>query len=623
MGKYNFHFSYKIIFFVVLLFFLSFSNIYAEENERYITIVNPVRISRYAKTPAKSLKSEYQAINKYNFAATWLLTYDALEDVSVINEIKKMDKYQEYGVFLEVTQTFAKDAEIEYHDTGFWHHASGVFLSGYSQEERVILIDKLFEKYKEVFGTYPRSIGSWWTDGYSLSYIKEKYGVVANLVCSDQYSTDGYQIWGQPWQVPYYPRKTHPAVPASSEENKLDLINIQWASRDPLNGYQSSLYSTQDYLVSEKTQDISYFEKLLDLYLNTKELSQIVVGLEADLDFTAYSGEFLKQIDVVKKYSDKGVKVITMSQFYDRYKNRYPDISPITSIESSDLLNSEVKSFWYNSPTYRLHYIIDTLDNSIQIKDLRVYGESLIDPYYFSPNNEFNLSIKTPSIIDSIENLEDIWKLPKNSRILPSQNGFIIKGSNVKIPKTISNNPLIDVSVGKNEVEIKFKEIVFDEIDGNTIEGFTSEALHFFKTKKSLLKLLSGSGWNYFEKIEYLIPQGEVYALLYLQALPQGKVMIFDNECLQCVWHTNNKPIFFANLRNYVKKYSKHPIIYNSSVLKAKTIEEAQKEFKKARVKYVYLVKFEEYREKLPFSPGDLGVKRIYSNANAEIWEVE
>lgn len=611
------------VFLIFSILFNIFSLVvHAEEGEKYITIVNPVRISRYTTTPVESLKSEYKVVKKHGFPATWLLTYDALNNEEIISETKKMDTNQEFGVFLEITPTLASMAGVEYHNSGSWHHANSVFLSGYTQEERIKLIDKVFDKFKQEFEEYPKAIGSWWTDGFSLSYIKSKYGIVANLVCADQFSTDGYELWGQPWQVPYYPSKTHPAVPASNIDNKLDLVNIEWASRDPLNGYNNSLYSTQDYLVAENNLDINYFNKLLDLYLNTKDFGQITVGLEADLDPTGYSGEFTKQIEVVKEYSNEGVNIVTMSKFYDVYREKYPNISPSTQIESKDLLGKDIKAVWYNSPFYRLHYILDTDKNSIQIKDIRIYKNNLIDPYFASPNNEFNLSINIPSVIDTVQNLEDAWILPIGSEIITNNESFVIKGKNIKIPNKIKNNMLIDFIISKNEVEIKFDPIIFNSNEGEIVQGFTSEALHFFKAKKSILKLLTGVGWEYFNKTDYLIPQGEIYALSYLKSLPNGRIMVFDNECLQCSWHTKNKPIVFANLRDYVKKYSNHSIVYNSSVFEAKTIEEAQKEFEKVNAKYVYLVKFEEYIEKLPFSPGDLKVTKIYSNANAEIWEV-
>jgi hypothetical protein len=310
----------KLLFILLFLFILP-PNVVASE-DKYITIVNPVRISKYNSNPVQSLKNEYSIIQKNNLPATWLVTYDVLDDPKMVETIKEFDKKQEIGIFLEVTSNFARNANIKYNDSGSWHHANSLFLSGYIEEERRILIDQVFNKYKEIFGKYPKSIGSWWTDGYSLSYIKDKYGIVANLVCSDQFSTDGYKIWGQPWQVPYYPSKNHPAVQASNVENKLDLVNIQWASRDPLNGYISSLYSTQDYLVSKSVLDINYFKKLLDLYLNTNDVDQVTVGLEADLDPAGYFGEFTKQMDIVNDYSNRGVYVLTMSQFYEKYKEK-------------------------------------------------------------------------------------------------------------------------------------------------------------------------------------------------------------------------------------------------------------------------------------------------------------
>lgn len=613
---------FKIILVLLTIFFSSIKTISASNN-KFITIVNPVRISKYNIDPVQSLKSEYFVINERELSATWLITYDVLDNDEMINEIKKFNQKQEIGIFLEITSNFSKKSNINYNNTGFWHHANSVFLSGYIQQERKVLIDKVFEKYKSIFGSYPKSIGSWWTDGYSLSYIKEKYGIVANLVCADQFSTDGYKIWGQPWQVSYYPSKLHPAVPASNINNKLDLINIQWAPRDPLNGYTSSLYSTQDYLVSESVLDINYFKKLLDLYLNTNEVGQVTVGLEADLDPAGYFGEFTKQMGIVKDYSNKGVNVITMSQFYIKYKEKYPNTSPNTFIKSKDLLGSDIESYWYNSPFYRLHYTLDNGNNIISIDDIRIYQDNLIDPYFISPNYEFNLTINTPSLIDSMQNQDDAWVLPKDSEIITNERSIVVNGKNIKIPKEVKNNPLVNLTIDKDQIEISLNKLTFNDVEGDIVKGFSSEAVHFFRAKKSIFKLFSGTGWEYFNKMNYLIPQGEIYALLYLKSLPSGRVMVYDNECLQCSWHTKNKPIVFANLRDYVKKYSKHPIIYNSSVFNAKTIKDAQKEFKKVNAKYIYLVKFEGYIEKLPFSPGDLGIKKIYSNANTEVWEVK
>lgn len=221
-----------IMFILPLYFFLGLVKVAkAEDVNRFVTIVNPVRISSYDKNAGESLKSEYAVVKKRSLPATWLFTYDALNNKDIIGVVRNMDKSQEFGIFLEVTPLFSRDAGVSYHNTGFWHHATSVFLSGYTQDERRRLIDKVFEKYKEVFGNYPKSVGSWWTDAYSLNYIREKYGVTVNLVCSDQYSTDGYQIWGQPWEVAYYPSKLYSSVPATDASSKIDVVNIQWVAK--------------------------------------------------------------------------------------------------------------------------------------------------------------------------------------------------------------------------------------------------------------------------------------------------------------------------------------------------------------------------------------------------------
>ncbi|MEK6882181.1 MAG: hypothetical protein AABY22_21365 [Nanoarchaeota archaeon] len=220
MVKYKELLKLKISSKIVLgLFFLSPSSVTASESKKFITIVNPVRISKYNPDPTASFVAQYSVINRFHLPATWLFTYDALADSKLIDAVQKMDHQQEKGIFLEITPDFATAAGVTYHQSASWHFANSVFLSGYTQPERLKLIDTIFEKFKSIFGYFPTSIGSWWTDGYSLSYIKDKYGITANLGVSDQFKTDGYQIWGQYWSTPYYPSVYHPAVPATSLNN--------------------------------------------------------------------------------------------------------------------------------------------------------------------------------------------------------------------------------------------------------------------------------------------------------------------------------------------------------------------------------------------------------------------
>jgi hypothetical protein len=373
------------------------------------------------------------------------------------------------------------------------------------------LIDAVFEKFKTVFGYYPTSVGSWWTDSYSLTYMQEKYPVTANLGCADQFATDGYQIWGQYWSTVYYPSKYHAAVPAVEESVKLDLVMLQWAPRDPLNGYDSSLFSTQDYQTTGKNLDIKYFEKLVNLYAlkRDNEFGQITVGLEADLSPDAYKQEYAKQLDIVNKFSKEGlIEVLTMKNFSSWYQEKFPKISPAQKIVSEDFLGTKTKAVWLQSPNFRLFYEIDE-KGGIKIRDLRIYNSQLSEPYYISPNRSFNLSINVPAVFDQAAFAENVLKLPAETDVIPWLDKITAKENKEIVPK-----------------------------DGVLLKGFTSEAQHFFKQKKAIFQLLAGRGWNYFKKENYLLPQGEIYALRFLSSLLKGKVLVYDNECLQCEYHT-------------------------------------------------------------------------------------
>ena len=185
----------------------------------------------------------------------------------------------------------------------------------------------------------------------------------------------------------------------------------------------------------------------------------------------------------------------------------------------------------------------------------------------------------------------------------------------------MKGNPLVEVSKTKEGYEIIPKE-AFPFTDF-IYRDYSSEAIHFFKQKKAFFYLLTGKGWNYLKKVEYLIPQGELDALSHLGSESRGKVLVVEGECLQCEYYTTLKHPAFSGRKGYVANFSGKPIVYNSIIFQTQDREEAIKEFKRTGAKYLYLVKFESYLEKLPFSPGDFGVEKIFENANAQIWRVK
>src|SRR3989344_5239898 len=509
--------KFLFIVFVSLIGILFPETVFADNENRFVTIVNPVRISFYTKDLNKNLEVQNGVLKRLNLPATWLLSYDVLTQEKALETIRSFDSNQELGLFLEITPDLATNAEVEYNRTASWHYATSVFLSGYNQEDRIKIIDILFEKFKGNFGYFPTSVGAWWIDSFSLDYMKQKYGITGNLGLADQFSTDGYKVWGTYWSTPFYPSKYHAGMPASDKSVKLDLVTLQWAPRDPLNGYYNSYFSTQDYLQSPVNQNTDYFKKILMLYAirNSNSFGQIVVGLESDLGPDAYKNEFEKQMEVVNKIkNDYGVRVVSMSEFSDWYMKKFPDLTPISVIETTDLLGKPIKVIWYQSSYYRIGIVHNLESKETKIIDFRTYISDFQEPYYSTPNKELDLSIYIPSYFDEINNPEDVWKFEfgemksltdisgkleiqfEGGKIVFSEKKFVVFGKNIIVPKILKEASTLKVKENGLGIEIFPKSKWLVDREGYIFRDLTDVATHEVLRKKTMvLVLIFASGF--------------------------------------------------------------------------------------------------------------------------------
>lgn len=602
---------FKSFVFFIVIFIISINKVSAKESNQFITVVNPIRISSYNPDPVASLISQYNEIKKRNLSSTWLLTSDVLQNTKLIDAIKSLDKNQEIGLFLEVTPNYAKKSEVIYNETGSWHHASSVFLSGYVQQDRIKLIDNIFTDFYNYFGYYPKSVGAWWIDSFSLEYMHKKYGVMTNLSCADQFSTDGYQIWGTYWSTPYYPSRFNSGIPSQSVDNKIGVLTIQWAHRDPGNGYFDSRYSTQDYFTTPG-KNIEYFQSLVETYLknDNNEFGQITIGLEGDFLPESYTGEFSKQLEIseemVKKYS---TNIVTMSEFSEWYRSKFPENSANHQIQGD--------ISWFNTPYYRIGY----KGNPLKIIDLRIYSETTKEPYYYRRNSGNKLEINLPSLVDTFSRPSEIIIFNSEAKLELSTDKFeILNPGKVEIPKQILNRSGVLVTHDDNRLSVSFSGKPLGTGDGTVLNDWSSESKNFFRQLKFPILLLKKDNWRMLSKIPLSISQDEIEALEFLKDQPQGKILVPDTYCLQCEWSGMYKPSSYDNSRGYIKKYSKKDYVKNNKVFASTNREESLREFTKSNSKYVYLTKYEGNFEKIPFSPGDLGIELLYENANAQIW---
>ncbi len=397
------------IFLTFLIFSLNAQEIFAQNNS-FVSIVNPIRGSEFWELKDQSIdnavKGQSEILTKYNLSATWLLRIDALDSKEILDLINKRSQ-DEKGLFLEITPRLTNLAKVNYHKSENWHDAGSAFLSGYERFEREKIIDASFEKFREVFGYYPSSVGAWWIDAYSLEYMQRKYDIVASLIVADQYTTDNYQIWGQFWSTPYYPSKRNALHPAPNMDDKLSVVIMQWAARDPVNAYGNgvgeSTYSVQanDYL-DYHNLDINYFKKLLDIYLGQKlnKFGHIVIGLENSYDWSKYSKEYENQIKIISEQRRAGIlSTATMSEFSSWYRDRFPDLSPEHIVVSEDPLGTDKKVVWFMNLNYRAGWFFNQ-DGSV-FRDIHQYtgGEEIC---FLRRCDEVNFATGATRVLDEV-----------------------------------------------------------------------------------------------------------------------------------------------------------------------------------------------------------------------------
>ena len=131
---------------------------------RIINIINFIRQTDYRVENADSLLYEtvceqVKLVNKYDLPATFLLQYDALINPLYQDLLKsKLNDHSEIGAWWELTQPQIEAAGIKWRGEHSWvSHANIAFSTGYTKEERERLVDVYMAKFKEIFGTYPKS----------------------------------------------------------------------------------------------------------------------------------------------------------------------------------------------------------------------------------------------------------------------------------------------------------------------------------------------------------------------------------------------------------------------------------------------------------------------------------
>ena len=217
-----------------------------------VNVVNFIRSEEEYRTSKadllETLKNQVALAHKYKFPVTFLFQHDAFTKKEWVDIVKPCE-YIEIGMWLELNRSLVERAGCKWkgREELTWEYFSHIDLTcGYLPEERKRIIDIAMEDFKKVYGEYPKTVGSWIIDAVSLSYMEEKYGVIASLNCKDQWLTDGYSLWGGYYNQAYYPCKNNMFTPAQTKEEQINIPVFRMLGSDPIRQYDCGLVGSNN-----------------------------------------------------------------------------------------------------------------------------------------------------------------------------------------------------------------------------------------------------------------------------------------------------------------------------------------------------------------------------------------
>ena len=492
------------------------------DHPKIINIINFVRLLE-PRDPAitkevlyQTVVSQLEIMKEYKLKGTFLLQYDALIDPRYQKLFKDLPGDSiEIGAWWEIPQPLVEKAGLKWRGRYPWDwHADVGFSTGYTPEEREKLIDVYMTDFREIFGYYPRSAGSWFIDIHSLTYMYEKYNIVASCNCKDQSGTDGYTLWGGYWNQAYYPSRINSYMPAQNEENQLKVPVFRMLGSDPVRQYDTGLGKASQGVISLEPvyRGGGGDEKWVNWYFrefvtgSCMEFAYVQAGQENSFTWDAMKEGYEIQMPLIAKLRDQNKVVVnTLAGTGLWFSNRYR-VTPATSVTiNNDIGDSDLKTVWFNSRFFRMNIIWE--DSTLRIRDIHLFDEKFPSFYTTGVAKSNQVSFITLPFVDGYFWSAAGKKAGMRLKAIMNDKEILVKGGNPvitdSVPGVLQIKWPVNTFQGTLVAEIREREIMI-RIDGNAgkvkwfLELTTSgnSQLPFREIKKNKILCLS-DGMNY------------------------------------------------------------------------------------------------------------------------------
>lgn len=381
---------------------------------RIINIINFIRLTDYRiddsdRLMFEAVEEQIKLVNTYNFPATFLFQYDALINPAYQELMKTQLKPDcEIGAWWEITQPHVEAAGIKWRGEHSWvSHANIAFTTGYTMQEREQLVDVYMAKFKEIYGQYPKSVGSWFIDSYTLAYMYEKYGIVASCNCKDQIGTDGYTLWGGYWNQAYYPSRTNAYMPAQTAECQIPVPVFRMLGSDPIYQYDTGLGGRRQGVISLEPvyresgmnkEWVTYFlESIVDQPCLAFNYAQ--AGQENSFTWNGMQKGLEMQFPLFDSLrTAKKIRLETLETSGRWFKEQFSHTPPTAVTALTDIRNEGRKTVWFNSRYYRANLLWE--GQSFRFRDIHLFDENFESAYYKTAGTENQFLYFTLPVVD-------------------------------------------------------------------------------------------------------------------------------------------------------------------------------------------------------------------------------
>ena len=363
-----------------------------------VNVVNFIRSEEEYRVKKEDLvevvKKQMEIAEKYKFPVTFLFQHDALTKKEWVNLVKPYE-YIEIGLWLELNRSLIERAGCEWKGdkNRTWEYYSHIDLTcGYKPDERIRIIDIAMNDFKDVFGYYPKTVGSWIIDSVSLAHL-EKYGVEASLNCKDQWLTDGYSLWGGYYNQAYYPCRNNMFSPAQSPKEQINIPVFRMLGSDPIRQYDFGLIgsnngqgvvtlecylppTTNSSLGGSNKEWVKWFFEQMKKYPSLS-FGYAQAGQENAFNWAGQGEGYTMQMNYLNELNKNGtIKLLKVSDAGKWFKKQYNE-TPVSTIEAET--DDKEHGFWYCSKYYRTFIYTDK--NIARIKDITIFDDNYKERY--------------------------------------------------------------------------------------------------------------------------------------------------------------------------------------------------------------------------------------------------